>query len=95
MLLFAVSYSQAGARKKEGKTVHRSLRRLLKQPKTSPWIYRRTKPGRIQEREMPKLFKRWRTNGEKESSRIKERQNRLRAKRRVRGKRVFHKRKYF
>ncbi len=95
MFLFGASYSQAGARKKEGKTVHRSLKRLLKQPKTSPWIYRKTNPGRIQDREMSGLFRRWRTNGEKESSRIKERQNRFRAKRRVRGNRVFHKRKYF
>ena len=96
MLLFSIYYSQAGDRKKEttesGRLIHR---RYLRQPKTSTWIYRRTESGPIQNREMPKLFKRWVTNGEKESTIIKERQNRLRTKKRVRGNDVFHKRKYF
>ncbi len=88
------AYSQTGGKKKEGiKTIKRGL--FHKPPKTSPWIYRKTKSGSIQNREFPKLFKRYRTNGKKESSKILERQNRLRTKRRVRGNDVFHKRKYF
>jgi hypothetical protein len=88
------SYSQTGGKKRESsKTIRRGL--FHKPPKTSPWIYRKTEPGNIQNRELPKLFKRYRTNGKKESSKILERQNRLRAKRRIRGSDVFHKRKYF
>lgn len=88
------TYSQTGGKKKEGiKTIKRGLFR--KPPKTSPWIYRKTESGTIQNREFPKLFKRDRTFGKQEFSKILERQNRLRAKRRVRGNNVFHKRKYF
>ena len=94
ILLSTCYYSQTGGKKKEGiKTIKRGLFR--KPPKTSPWIYRKTESGTIQNREFPKLFKRYRTNGKKESSKILERQNRLRTKRRVRGNDVFHKRKYF
>jgi hypothetical protein len=96
ILLFIsiLSYSQTGGKKKEGvKTIKRGLFR--KPPKTSSWIYRKTESGTIQNREFPKLFKRNRTIGKKESSKILERQNKLRAKRRVRGNKVFHKRKYF
>ena len=87
-------YSQTGGKKKEGiRTIKRGL--FYRAPKTSPWIYKKTKPGTIQNREFPKLFKRNRTFGKQEFSKILERQNRLRAKRRIRGNNVFHKRKYF
>jgi len=88
------SYSQTGGKKRESS---RTARRggLFHKLKTSPWIYRETESGTIQNREFLKLFKRHRTNGKRESSKILEKQNRLRAKRRVRGNDVFHKRKYF
>jgi len=89
-----LTYSQTGGRKRE--RIRTAKRGLFHRPlKTSPWIYRKTESGPIQNRELPKLFKRYRTNGKKESSKILERQNRLRSKRRVRGNDVFHKRKYF
>lgn len=87
--------SQTGGRKLEKTNTVRRWRLFKKNPKTSPWIYRKTKPGIIQERELPKLFKRKRTNGEKENEKVIKRQNKLRTKRRVRGNEVFHKRKYF
>lgn len=89
------SYSQTLGGKKREKA--RTARRILfnKSPKTSPWIYRKTEPGPIQNREMFKLFKRHRTNGRKEYDKILERQNKLRSKRRIRGNDFFQKRKYF
>ena len=87
--------SQTGGRKLEKTNTVRRWRLLKKNPKTSPWIYQKTKTGPVQDRELPKLFKRRRTNGEKENEKILKRQNKLRAKRRVRGNDVFHKRKYF
>lgn len=94
IVLPLLNYSQTGGKKRESS---RTVRRggLFHKLKTSPWIYRKTESGPIQNREMPKLFKRHRTNGKRESSNILEKQNRLRAKRRVRGNDVFHKRKYF
>jgi hypothetical protein len=93
IVLPLLNYSQTGGKKKEkSRTIKRGL--FHKQPRTSPWIYRKTESGPIQNREFPKLFKRKRTNGKRESSKILEKQNRLRAKRRVRGNDVFHKRKY-
>lgn len=92
MLLFTISYSQVGERKKEGRQAHRNMNR---QPKTSPWLYRKTKPGLLQDKEMVKLLKWNITKNKKNYRAVQEKQNKLRAKRRVRGKDVFHKRKYF
>lgn len=94
IVLPLLNYSQTGGKKKEKSRTVRIGGLFHKQPRTSPWIYRKTESGPIQNREFPKLFKRKRTNGKRESSKILEKQNRLRAKRRVRGNDVFHKRKY-
>ncbi len=87
-----LSYSQTGGKKREG---IRTIRRGLFHKSRNPWVYRKTSPGRIQNREMSNLFRRNRTIGKNEYSKIIKRQNKLRAKRRVRGNKVFHKRKYF
>jgi hypothetical protein len=93
MLLFTISYSQVGSRKKE--KVHVVHRNIHRQPQTSPWLYRKTKPGLLQDKEMVKLFKWTITKNKRNYRSIQEKQNKLRAKRRVRGKDVFQKRKYF
>ena len=93
MLLSLISYSQVGSRKKE--KVHVVHRNTHRQPQTSPWLYRKTKPGLFQDKEMLKLLK-WNVTKNKKAYRaIQEKQNKLREKRRVRGSDVFHKRKYF
>ena len=93
ILLYIPVFSQTGGRKSE-KTKIAGRRRSVKKSKPT-WTYRETESGPVQDREMPKLFKRKRTKGREENSKILERQNKLRAKRRIRGNDVFHKRKYF
>lgn len=92
-ILFCVNSSYSQGRKREkNNVVHRNMRR---QPKTSPWIYRKTESGIIQEREMPKLFKWNITKNKRLSNQIIEKQNKRRQKNRVRGNMVFSRRKYF
>lgn len=85
------SFSQ-GRKREANNVVHRNLRR---QPKTSPWIYRKTESGIIQETEMPKLFKWNITQNKRLSNKIIKKQNKKRSKERVRGNLVFSRRKYF
>ena len=92
ILMFTISYSQVGERKKEGRHVHRNVNR---QPKTSPWIYKKTESGIIQYKETSKLFKWTITKNKKSYKKIQLQQNKKREKRRVRGSDVFQKRKYF
>jgi hypothetical protein len=54
---------------------------------------RKTRPGKVQNREQRALFKRHRTMGKNRHERILKRQNRLRSGRRNRGNDVFHHRK--
>lgn len=54
---------------------------------------RKTRPGKVQNREQRSLFKRHRTMGKNRHERILKRQNRLRSGRRTRGNDVFHHRK--
>jgi len=92
MLSFVVSYSQPG-RKAERSDVKQ--KRYFHQPKTSPWIYRKTVSGPIQEGELPKLFKWNITSNKRIAYKIIEQQNKQRMKNRIRGNQVFHRRKYF
>jgi hypothetical protein len=86
--------SQVGGRKIEKSYKVAGKRRTIGKSKPA-WIYRKTESGPVQDREMPKLFRRKRTKPGEENEKILKRQNKLRAKRRVRGNNVFHKRKYF
>ena len=95
MIFSLQSISQTGGRKLEKTNTIRRWKLFKKSPKTSPWIYRKTESGPVQKLEMPKLFRRTRTNGQKQNEKIIERQKKLRAKKRVRGNSVFYKRKYF
>lgn len=55
---------------------------------------RKTKPGKVQDRENSKLFKRNRTSTKKHNSGFLNKQNKERSKRRTRGNSVFHKKKH-
>lgn len=95
LILFCFeSISQVGGRKLEKSYKVTSKRRTFRKSKPA-WRYRKTESSPAQDRELPKLFRRKRTNGEKENQKIIKRQNKLRTKRRIRGNDVFHKRKYF
>ena len=50
---------------------------------------RKTRPGKVQDREQAFLFKRNRTNAKKRNSAIHSRQNKMRSTKRVRGNKVF------
>ena len=93
LLSFLCLFSTAQGRKREKPNV--AHRFYFKQPKTSPWVYRKTKPGIIQERELPKLFKWNITSNKRLDNKIIERQNKKRTKLRVRGNLVFSRKKYF
>ncbi|MDI9340732.1 MAG: hypothetical protein QM534_09170 [Sediminibacterium sp.] len=58
------------------------------------WAYRSTKMSRKQRTEDRHVFKRYRTRGKKSNFSILSRQNRDRDRRRVRGVKVFHKKKH-
>ena len=61
---------------------------------TSTWMYRKTQVGEIQESELPKLFKWTITPNRKKYREIQEEQRQQRAKYRIRGNEVFHRKKY-
>lgn len=60
----------------------------------SSWTYRPTRPGRVQKKEQPHLFKRNRTKGKRLTDGILAQQNRQRSLHRVRGNKTFSKKKH-
>lgn len=62
--------------------------------KSSAWVYRPTPTSKKQRKEQSSLFSRFRTKGGKVNESFLSRQNHDRAKSRVRGNKVFHKRKF-
>jgi hypothetical protein len=92
LIMFLSLSSQVGGRKLEKSNI---IRRPHHKRTYVTWVYRKTKPGPIQEKEQPKLFKWNVTSNKRWARRILYKQNKLRAKKRVRGNLVFHKRKYF
>lgn len=71
------------------------LARVFKGNKSgSAWAYHRTRPGRVQNREQPHLFKRNRTKGKRFTDGIIAQQNRQRTLNRKRGNKVFAKKKH-
>lgn len=93
ILCYIPTFSQNGGRKLEKTKISTKRRKHVKG--NTSWVYRKTESGPVQDRELPKLFKRKKTRGGEENERIIKRQNNLRVKKRVRGNDVFHKRKYF
>jgi len=84
--------AQMGGRMKERKNQKRFQKHIFK----SGWKYKPTRPGKLQShrREGRFLFKRATTRNENYRFRYQQKINRERARRRVRGNNVFHKRKY-
>lgn len=62
--------------------------------KSQGWVYRPTPTSKKQRKEQKYLFSRYRTKGKKQREGIFARQDADRSKRRVRGNKVFHKRKF-
>ncbi|MCX8081153.1 MAG: hypothetical protein N3F09_07960 [Bacteroidia bacterium] len=62
--------------------------------KSSPWVYHKTKVSRKENIQNRRLFSRQWTKRKKLYASILKRQNAYRAKRRVHGNKVFHKKKY-
>lgn len=62
--------------------------------KQSAWVYHKTKVSRKENRENRRLFSRQWTKRKKLYAAILKRQNADRARKRVHGSRVFHKRRY-
>jgi hypothetical protein len=60
----------------------------------SAWVYHKTKPGKTQKKEQPKLFTRNRTKGKRFTDGIIAQQNRQRSLKRVRGNSSFSHRKH-
>lgn len=58
------------------------------------WVYKHKKVSKKQHKENRFLFSRYRTKGKRRRDGIIAKQNASRAKRRVRGNKVFHKRKF-
>lgn len=97
MVIFLVLFSlainaQIGGRMKEKK----NQKRFIKQIAKSGWHYNPTRPGKVQSyrREGRQLFHRNITRNKKFKYKYQAKLNRERARRRVRGNLVFHKRKY-
>jgi hypothetical protein len=88
--LFDLSFAQTGGRKREGKNQNVKVLKMQR----SPWAYKPTKPGPFQKREQKWLFRRSTTRGGNRRDKFLDRQNRTRAKHRIRGNAVFYKRKY-
>ena len=90
---FSINFilGQSGGRKNESSM---GVTKYGKSPKTSPWIYKKTSVGEIQENELLKLFKWTITPNRKEYRKIQDEQRKQRTKNRVRGNEVFHKKKY-
>jgi hypothetical protein len=84
-------FGQSGGRKNE---TSMGVKKYGKSPATSPWVYKKTEVGEIQENELIKLFKWTITPNRKEYRKIQDEQRKQRDKYRIRGNEVFHKRKY-
>lgn len=87
MLLTSIIYAQSGGRMRE----KRNQKKLQGRIRESGWSYRKT-PGR--KSNDVNLFQRNRTYGKRYRSKIQNRINKERARRRIRGNDVFAKRKY-
>ncbi len=92
LVMFLSLSSQTGGRKLEKSNI---IRRPHHKRTYVTWVYRKTKSGPIQEKEQLKLFKWNITKNKRWTNKIIEKQNKKRAKTRVRGNLVFHRRKYF
>lgn len=62
--------------------------------KKSAWVYRPTPTSKKQRKEQKRLFARFKTKGGKFNESFLSRQNHDRSRSRVRGNKVFHKRKF-
>ena len=97
LIIFFILFSfvlnaQVGGRMKERKNQKRFLKHIAR----SGWHYKKTSPGKLQNhrREGIKLF-RWNVTSNKRLKRkIQGKINNERARKRIRGNDVFHKRKY-
>jgi hypothetical protein len=69
-------------------------KRTSKKRKQSAWVYRPTPTSKKQRKEQKFLFSRYRTKGKKYRDGILAKQSASRSSRRVRGNKVFHKRKF-
>lgn len=86
------SYGQTGGRFKETK----NQKKLAKYIRRNGWQERSWVPNKLKIVESDKkLFKRYRTSNSKIKDKIQRDINYRRAKKRIRGNDVFHKRKYF
>ncbi|MBK7309607.1 MAG: hypothetical protein IPI93_02160 [Sphingobacteriaceae bacterium] len=65
-----------------------------KSRKTGAWVYRPTPSSKKMNKEQRFIFTRYRTKGKKQRDGILTKQNSDRSHRRVRGNKVFHKRKF-
>jgi hypothetical protein len=65
-----------------------------KNRKGGAWVYRSTPTSKKQRKEQKFIFTRYRTKGKRQRDGILASQNHDRSKRRVRGNKVFHKRKF-
>ena len=65
-----------------------------KSRKTGAWVYRPTPSSRKMNKEQRFIFTRYRTKGKRQRDGILTKQNSERSHRRVRGNKVFHKRKF-
>jgi hypothetical protein len=65
-----------------------------KSRKTGAWVYRTTPSSKKMNKEQKFLFSRYRTKGKRQRDGILASQNHERSKKRVRGNKVFHKRKF-
>lgn len=69
-------------------------KRTSKKSRAGVWVYRPTPNSKKIHRETKHLFSRYRTKGKRYRDGILAKQNSARASRRVRGNKVFHKRKF-
>ena len=91
LFLCKIVFGQNGGRKNE-KSISANTKDSYKT--TGAWTYRKTQVGEIQESELPKLFKWTITPNRKKYREIQEKQRQQRAKYRIRGNEVFHRKKY-
>lgn len=93
VLVFSIGFlfGQQSGRKNEKSM---GVKKYGKSPKTSPWIYKKTEVGEIQENELLKLFKWTITPNRREHRKILDENRKIREKNRIRGNEVFHRKKY-
>ena len=84
-------FGQQSGRKNEKSL---GVKRYGKSPPTSPWVYKKTNVGEIQENELIKLFKWTITPNRREYRKIQDENRKIRAKNRIRGSEVFQTKKY-